>query len=397
MAIVIPMMLSDAGMDKGSVFTATCVAAIVGCLIMAFVANYPIAVAPGLSLAVYVVYSVILTNGFSWQQAMSAVFASGVLFLVFNLLNIRQVVMRSIPLSMKMSLSAGVGLFLGLIALKNIGFITSSPSHLLQLGDVRAGPVLLCFAGFIATIALAKWRVPGAILLGILITTVLGAAIGDVHMEGVFSTPPSMLPTFFHMDFSHITQWNYWVVIFTLFYVAFFDCTGTLIGVTQGTHLSDKHGNMKNIRRALVADGAATMVAGVIGVTPAGTYLESGAGINAGGRTGLTAVTVAVLFVVTLFFAPLLTTIPSFATAPAILYIACLMTQSMATIPWEDMTEFVPSILTIILMPLTFSIADAIAVGLVLYVLIKVACGRFSCLNPILIFLSILSAVDLFV
>lgn len=389
--IVNPILLSQAGMDKPSVFMATCLVAIFGTLVMGLLANYPLAVAPSMSLAVYFVFTVVISEGYPWQEVLGAVFMSGVLFLILSFFNFRQAVVKAIPLSMKMSLTVGVGLFLGFIALKNAGVVVASDHSLVRLGQINNPIVLFSFIGFIATVALERFKLPGSIIIGILLTTALSISWGITPYHGLITTPPAFANTAFHLDLSHMNTLGFWVVTVTMFYVAFFDCTGTLIGVTQNTHLVDAKGNMKHMRQALMSDSLATMFAGLLGTSAAGTYLESATGIKAGGRTGLTSCVVAVLFIICLFFSPLIETIPTFATAPALLFVACLMTQNMSQLDWSDLTEIIPCILTIILMPLTFSIASGVAVGLVTYVIVKIVSFKWKDLNAVLIFLAALS------
>ncbi len=389
--VVNPMILSKTGMDLGSVFTATCLAAIVGCLLMALIANYPVALAPSMGLNAYFTYTVVIGMHYSWHAALLAVFISGLLFLVLTLLNVRQAVITALPDSLKASLAAGVGLFLVFIALKDAGLVVANPDTFVQLGSVMHPNVILTFLGFCLIVALDRFKVPGAMIIGIFAVTVVAIACGYHQYAGIVSLPPSIKPTFFAFDFKEVMNIGLLTIMFVFFFVGFFDATGTLIGVTQNTHLIDSCGNLKNMNRALTSDSLSVMVGAVLGTSTTGCYLESASGIRAGGRTGLTAVVVAGLFILALFFSPLLNTVPFFATSPALLFVGCLMMQAILRVNWNDITEIVPAVITIILMPLTFSIANGIAAGLITYVVIKLMTGRWKDLNVILIVLAIIA------
>ena len=385
-AILNPLILSKTGMDANSVFTATCLTAIIGCLLMAFIANYPIALAPSMGLNAYFTYTVVLGMHYPWQAALAAVFVSGILFFLLTVFNIRQAIINALPDSLKASLAAGVGLFLGFIALKNAGFIVSNPDTLVQMGSIMHPSIILSFIGFCVIVMLDRFKIPGAILIGILLVTVLSIFFGYQHYAGILSLPPSVSPTLFHMDFSAFLHVGLITVMFVFFFVGFFDATGAVIGVTQNTHLVDSEGNLKSMNRALLSDSTATIFGAILGTSSTSCYLESASGIRAGGRTGLTTLVVALLFLLALFFSPLLKTIPFFATSPALLFVACLMMQSIVRINWNDITEVVPAIITIILMPLTFSIANGIAAGLITYVAIKALTLKWKDINFILEF-----------
>jgi len=376
-----PAILADAGMDKGAVFVATCAAAALGSALMGVWANYPIALAPGMGLNAYFTYSVVLGMGQSWQVALGAVFISGVLFLVLAVTRVREAIINAIPQSLKLAISAGIGLFLGIIALKNAGLITAHKATLVTLGDVTQAPALLATGGFIVMVALDVRKVPGAILIAILGTTALGMALGVTPFGGIVSAPPSLAPTFLQMDVAGALHLGLVAIVFAFLFVDLFDNAGTLIGVAHRAGLLDKDGRLPRIGRALMADSVAAMASGALGTSTTTSYIESAAGIKAGGRTGLTAVVVALLFLLALAFAPLAGAIPAYATAPALLFVACLMARGLADIHWDDMTEAVPAVVTALAMPLTFSIAHGISFGFISYVGIKLLAGRVRDIN----------------
>ena len=377
-----PAILADAGMDRGAVFVATCVAAAIGSAVMGLWANYPIALAPGMGLNAYFTYSVVLGMGQTWQVALGAVFISGVLFLLLALTRVREAIINAIPTSLKLAISAGIGLFLGIIALKNAGLITAHEATLVALGDVTQPPALLAAGGFIAMVALDARKVPGAILLAILGTTAAGMALGITPFAGVVSAPPSLAPTFMQMDVAGAVHLGLVAIVFAFLFVDLFDNAGTLIGLAHRAGMLDQKGRLPRIGRALMADSVAAMASGVVGTSTTTSYIESAAGIKAGGRTGLTAVVVALLFLAALAFSPLAASVPGYATAPALLFVACLMARGLADIGWDDMTEAVPAVVTALAMPLTFSIAHGISFGFITYVGIKLLAGRVRDINP---------------
>ncbi len=377
-----PAILADAGMDRGAVFVATCVAAAIGSAVMGLWANYPIALAPGMGLNAYFTYSVVLGMGQTWQVALGAVFISGVLFLLLALTRVREAIINAIPTSLKLAISAGIGLFLGIIALKNAGLITAHEATLVALGDVTQPPALLAAGGFIAMVALDARKVPGAILLAILGTTAAGMALGITPFAGVVSAPPSLAPTFMQMDVAGAVHLGLVAIVFAFLFVDLFDNAGTLIGLAHRAGMLDQKGRLPRIGRALMADSVAAMASGVVGTSTTTSYIESAAGIKAGGRTGLTAVVVAILFLAALAFSPLAASVPGYATAPALLFVACLMARGLADIGWDDMTEAVPAVVTALAMPLTFSIAHGISFGFITYVGIKLLAGRVRDINP---------------
>ncbi len=385
-----PAILSDTGMDFGAVFVATCVAAAFGTLVMGLYANYPIALAPGMGLNAFFTYTVVLTDGHSWETALGAVFVSGILFVVLSVLPVREWIINSIPRTLKMAISAGIGLFLGIIALKNAGLVVDHPATLVTLGDLLAPGSLLAILGFMIIVALTYRKVPGAVVIGILAVTLVGVALGISEWKGLASAPPNPMPTFLAMELGGLLDLSLVTVVFTFLFVDLFDTAGTLIGVSHRAGLLDADGRLPRLRQALLADSTATVAGAVMGTSTTTSYIESAAGINAGGRTGLTAVTVAALFLLALFFAPLAQTVPGYATAPALLYVACLMARGLAEIDWEDVTEYAPAVITAIAMPLTFSIADGLGLGFVTYAGIKILSGRFDQCSPAVLVIAVL-------
>ena len=371
-----PSILQIAGMDFGAVFMATCLAAAFGSAFMGLYANYPIALAPGMGLNAYFTFGVVKGMGYTWEVALGAVFISGLLFLVISLVKIREMIVNAIPMSMKLGIAAGIGLFLAIIALKNANVVAAHPATYVTMGDVKSLPVLLSAFGFALIAALSARRVPGAIIISILLVTVMAIPLGLTEFKGIASAPPSMAPTFLKMDIKGALEVGLWAIIFVFLFVDLFDNTGTLIGVAHRGGFLDKDGKLPRIGKALVVDSASASVGAALGTSTTTSYIESTAGVDAGGRTGLTAVVVALCFVLAIFFAPLAGTVPAFATAPALLYVACLMAMSFKDLDWEDVTEFVPAVITAITMPLTFSIAHGIGIGFICYAAIKVLSGR---------------------
>lgn len=388
-----PSILSAAGMDSGAVFVATCVAAAIGTAIMGIYANYPIALAPGMGLNAYFTYGVVLGMGHSWQVALGAVFLSGVLFIILSLLPIREAIINAIPRSLKLAVSAGIGLFLGIIALSSAGIIADSPATLVTIGDLTQPPAILAALGFVAMAALTAMRVPGALIIVILAIAVIGMALGLSPFNGVASLPPSPMPTLLQLDIAGALEVGLITIVFTFLFVDLFDTAGTLVGVAHRAGLLDREGRLPRLKKALLADSIATVVGAAAGTSTVTSYIESAAGTNAGGRTGLTAVVVAILFLLALFFAPLATSIPGYATAPALLFVACLMARGLAEIDWDDVTEYAPGLVTALSMPLTYSIAHGIAFGFITYAAIKLLSGRARELSPAVAILAVLFVI----
>jgi AGZA family xanthine/uracil permease-like MFS transporter len=387
-----PAVLGKAGMDPGAVFVATCIAAAVSTFVMAFYANYPIALAPGMGINAYFAFTVVLADKFTWQQALAAVFCSGVLFFLISVFRIRQYVIDSIPQNLKLAVSAGVGLFLAIIALEESKIIVGSPATLVTLGDLRDPVPILMLLGFVLIAALNHRRIIGATLIGILAVTIIGLPLGLAQFKGIVSMPPPLAPTFLQLDFSRMFELTFVIVVFSILFIDVFDNAGTLIGVTHRTGLM-KNGKLARMKQALISDSFAAMFGAVIGTSTTTSYIESAAGVAAGGRTGLTAAFVGVFFLLALFFAPLAGTIPAYASAAALLYVACVMTRGLAEIDWEDITEYAPAVVTAITMPLTYSIATGIGLGFITYALAKVVSGKVKEASPAVFVLALLFAI----
>ncbi|MEO9386236.1 NCS2 family permease [Chromobacterium phragmitis] len=388
--LVNPLILSSTGMDLNAVFVATCLAAALGTAIMGLVANYPIALAPGMGLNAYFTFSVVKGMGLSWETALGAVFISGIVFLAVSLFKVREAIVNAIPQSLKFAISAGVGMFLAIIALKNAGVIAPHPETYLTLGDIHKPTALLAIFGFFLIVALEYRKVPGSIIIGILVVTVLSIAFGLSPFKGIVAPVPSMAPTFMAMDIQGALNAGLIGVIFVFFFVDLFDTTGTLVGVSHRAGLLDKDGKLPRLKRALMADSIAITAGAAMGTSSTTAYIESAAGTAVGGRTGLTAVVVALLFLAALWLSPLAATVPAYATAPALCYVAVLMARGLAEIEWNDLTESAPAVMTALAMPFTFSIADGIAFGFISYAVIKILAGRFADLRPAVLIIAAL-------
>ena len=388
-----PSILAAAKMPFGAVFTATCVAAAIGCMLMAFLANYPIALAPGMGLNAYFAFGVVGGMGHSWQVALGCVFISGVIFFIISVLPIREWIVNAIPKSLKMAIAAGIGLFLALIALKNAGIVVANPETLVTHGKLVSWPVLMATLGFALIVALEYRRVMGGVIIGILAVTVVSILAGQQKFEGIFDLPPSIAPVFLQMDLAGAFQVGLVTVVFAFLFVDLFDNTGTLIALAHRGGFMRPDGTVPRLRGALISDSAAAMIGAAVGTSTTTSYIESASGINAGGRTGLTAATVGILFLLALFVAPLAGSIPAYATAPALLYVACLMARGLTEVDWNDITEAAPAVITAIAMPFTFSIADGIAFGFISYAGIKVAAGRYADVHPAVAILAVLFVI----
>ena len=392
--VVNPSILSTegTGMEFGAVFTATIIAAVVGTLIMGLWANWPVALAPGMGLNAYFTYTVIFADGYSYQQALTAVFVAGVVFIILSVSPARKYIINSIPKSMKLGIGAGIGLFLAIIGLKNAGIVIANDATLVGLGDVASLPVLLAGLGFIIMAVLSYRKIPGAIVIGILVIAIIAWIIGETELQGVAGSVNNPSHAF-QLDFSVIATAGFIGVAFAFLFVDFLDTAGTLTSIANLTGRVGEDGEVEDIDRTLLADSSATVVGALAGTSNTTSYIESGAGIKEGGRTGLTAVTVAVLFAACLFFAPLAQSVPGFATAPALIFIATYFLRNIKDIDWDDISEYVPAALAAIIMPLTFSIAYGIAIGFVSYVLIKALSGKGRSLNYASIGLAVVSAL----
>jgi len=383
-----PDILAQAGIDRDAAFVATCLAAAIGTFAMGVVANYPIALAPGMGVNAFFTYTVVLGEGHSWQVALGAVFLAGVLFLILSVLPIREWIINAIPRSQKMAIAAGIGLFLAIIALQNMGIVVDHPVTLVTLGDISQPKVLLSIFCFLLIVTLDIRKVPAAIIISIIATSVIGVMLGISNFGGVVSMPPDLSPTFAQLDISGAFNLGMTGIILAFLFVHMFDTAGTLVTVANSANLLDRDGKLPRLGKALLADSTSMLAGSVIGTSPITSYIESTAGVKAGGRTGLTAVVVAVLFIASLFFAPLVSSIPSYATFPVLLFVACLMLRNIIDIDWEDMTEYVPAVVTVVVMPLSYSIADGIGFGIITYALLKVLAGKIDKTNAPALFMA---------
>ena len=388
-----PAILAEAKMPLGAVFSATCVAAAIGCFLMAFLANYPIALAPGMGLNAYFAFGVVGGMGHSWQVALGCVFISGIIFFIISVLPIREWIVNAIPMSLKMAIAAGIGLFLALIALKNAGIVVAHPATLVTHGNLTSFPVVMATLGFFLIVALERHRVIGGVIIGILVVTIVAIAAGQQKFGGIFDTPPSLAPVFLQMDLAGALQVGLVTVVFAFLFVDLFDNTGTLIALAHRGGFMRSDGTVPRLRGVLIADSGAAMIGAAVGTSTTTSYIESASGINSGGRTGLTAAIVGLLFLLALFVAPLAGSIPAYATAPALFYVACLLVRSLTEVEWNDITEAAPAVVTAITMPFTFSIAEGIAFGFISYAAIKVATGRYRDLHPAVGILAVLFVV----
>ena len=373
-----PSILSEAGLDWGAVFVATCIASAFGCILMGVVANYPIALAPGMGLNAYFTYTVCLGMGVPWQVALAAVCVSGIVFVIFSVLKIREAIINGIPRSLKFAIGAGIGLFLTLIGMENAGISVDHPKTLLTLGVISSPEVLLALLGFFILVALDHFRVRGAIIISILSITVLAIVfhVGDAEFKGIVGDIPSIAPTLMQMDFKNLFTPALLSVIFVFFLVDLFDSTGTMIGVAHRAGLLNEKGELPRLNRALLADSSAIVAGSALGTSSVTAYVESAAGVAAGGKTGLTSIVVGVLFLAALWFSPLVGSVPAFATAPALIFVGILMMKGCLEIDWNDLTEAAPAFFTIAFMPFTYSIANGIAMGFISYAIIKALCGK---------------------
>ena len=386
-----PMMFGELdGMPIGSVFTSTALAAIVGCLAMAFVGKLPFGLAPGMGLNAFFVYSVCMGMGYSWQFALTAVLIEGLIFIVLTLTNLREAIVNAIPMSLRNAIGAGIGLFIAFIGLKSAGVVVSDEATLVALGDVTSGSALLAFIGLVITGFMYSRNVPGAILLGIIITMVIGIPLGVTEFKGIVSAPESIAPIFCQFEFDKIFSVDMLVVVFTFFFIDMFDTVGTLVGVCTKAKMMDENGNIYRVKQAFMADSIATTVGALLGTSTTTTYVESAAGVAQGGRSGLTALVVGGCFVIAMFFSPLFLSIPSAATAPALIIVGLLMAEQIKNVDFDDFSESIPAFVCMIMMPLTYSISNGILIGMITYVLMNMICGKFKKLSPAMYILAIL-------
>ena len=371
-----PQMMASAGMEQGASFVATCLAAALACFMMGLYANWPVGLAPGMGLNAFFTYTIVGELGYPWQTALGAVFIAGILFVVLTITRLREWMLVSIPWNLRIAMGAGIGLFVGMIGLKNGGIIIDHPATLLSLGNFQTTETLLAGLGFLAITGLATRQFPGAILIGIFLVTGVGLSIGAVQYQGIVSMPPSVAPVLGQLDIAAAFDVAMISAIASILFVNLFDTAGTLVGVATQAGLVNEKGDIKHLDRALHADSTSSVAGALVGCAPVTSYVESAAGVAAGGRTGLTACAVGVLFLAMIFFAPLASMIPPFATAGALIYVALLMMSGMQHLSWSDPTELLPALLTIIMVPLSFSIANGIAAGFLSYVILKVIAGK---------------------
>lgn len=398
--IVNPLILSDAGMDWGGVFTATAISSVIATLIMAFYANYPFVLAPGMGLNAFFAYTVVLQLGYSWEVALTAVFIEGIIFILMSFVNVREAIVNALPMTLKNAVSVGIGLFIAFIGLANAGIVESGKfvtpdggldGLIIQLGDVTSPTAIVAILGIIITGVLLYKKVKGAILIGILASTIIGIPFGVTPMpEGFFSLPPSLSKVMFKLDFSKVFSFEMLIVVFTFLFVDVFDTIGTLVGVASKADMLDEKGTLPRVKPALFADAVGTTAGALLGTSTVTTYVESASGVAEGGRTGLTALTSAVLFALALFFAPVFAIIPSAATAPALVIVGLFMMSPIMKINLDDFTEAIPAFLTIIMMPLAYSIAEGIVFGMVSYALLKLLTGKGKEASPVVYILSVL-------
>ena len=373
-----PSILADCGMDKNALFTTTAVASIFATLVMAIYGKLPFALAPGMGLNAFFCYTVCLGMGYSWQFALTAVLIEGLICIVLTLTNVREAIVNALPLSLRKAIGAGIGLFIALIGLKGGGIVIDNPATLVDLGDVTSGAGLLSVIGLVITGILVILNVPGALLIGIIATTIIGIPLGVTQFAGVLSTPPSMKPILGQImtDPSQIFSLDMLVVVFTFLFVDMFDTIGTLVGVTTKANMVDEKGNPKRLNQAFMADAVGTVAGALLGTSTVTTYVESASGVAQGGRSGLTAFSVAVCFALAMFFAPLFTAIPGSAVCPALVIVGLFMLSPIKDIPLDDMSEAIPAYLTMILMPVTYSISNGILLGLISYVVLNLCSGK---------------------
>jgi len=398
--MVNPGTLAIAGMDIGGVFTATALAACVGTLVMALYANLPFALAPGMGLNAFFAFTVVLTMGYSWQFALTAVFLEGIIFIILTFFNIREAIINCIPQNIKKAISVGIGLFIAFIGLSNAGVVVQGDGIPLHLGTLTEGTALLAIIGILLTGLLLVLKVKGALFIGILATTIIGIPMGITTLpaDGVFmKMPPSLAPVFFKFDFANIFSLDMLYVLFVFLFVDMFDTVGTLVGVSTKAGMLDKDGNIPNVKRALFADAIGTTVGAVLGTSTVTTYVESASGVADGGRTGLTSFTVAILFLASLFFAPIFVMVPAAATASALVLVGLFMMSPIKEIDFEDFSEAIPAFLTFLTMPLAYSIADGIAVGMISYVVIKILSGKFKDIKLLSFIVAVLFVVKFIV
>ena len=373
-----PQMMAQTGMDHGAIFVGTCLAAALACLFMGLFANWPVGLAPGMGLNAFFTYTVVAEMGYAWETALGAVFIAGVLFFIMSITPLRRWMLDSIPLNLRVAMGAGVGLFIGFIGLKNGGIIISDGATFLSLGDFANFSTLLAGLGFLLIAILSIRKIPGAIIIGILTVTLLSIILNLVEFDGIFALPPDVTPVFLELDIFGALDIAMISVIVSFLFVNLFDTAGTLFGVASRANFLDETGNIRNMDKALKADSSSSIFGSFFGCAPVTSYVESSAGIETGGRTGLTAVVVGILFLLATFLSPFAAAVPAYATSGALIYVAILMLSGMEKLNWDDQSELLPALVMVVMIPLTFSIANGIALGFLAYVSIKVFIGKFS-------------------
>ena len=386
-----PAMFSELdGMPGGAVFTSTAVAAIVGCLAMAFIGKLPFGLAPGMGLNAFFVYTVCMGMGYSWQFALTAVLIEGLIFILLTVTNVREAIVHAIPQSLRNAIGAGIGLFIAFIGLNSAGVVVADSGTLVALGDITSGSALLACIGLIITGFLYSRNIPGAILIGIIITMLIGIPMGVTEFRGVLSAPESVAPIFCKFEWDKILTLDMLAVVFTFLFIDMFDTVGTLVGVCTKANLIDEKGHIFRLKHAFMADSIATTIGAMLGTSTTTTYVESAAGVAQGGRSGLTALSVGGCFAVALFFSPLFLSIPAAATAPALIIVGLLMLEAVKNIPFDDFSESIPAFVCLLTMPLTYSISNGILLGMISYVLMNMICGKFKKITPIMYVLAVL-------
>ena len=378
------------GMPGGAVFTSTALAAIVGCLMMALWGKLPFGLAPGMGLNAFFVYTVCLGMGYSWQFALTAVFLEGLIFILLTVTNVREAIVNAIPANLRYAIGSGIGLFIAFIGLQNAQIVVNSDATLVSLGDLTSNTALLGIIGLIITAILYVKNVRGAMLIGIRATTAIGIPMGVTEYRGIMSAPESIAPIFLQFEWNNIFTLDMLVVVFTFLFIDMFDTIGTLIGVCTRANMVGKDGRIYRLNEAFMADAIATTAGAMLGTSTTTTYVESAAGVAQGGRTGLTAFTIACCFAVTLFFSPLFLSIPAAATAPVLIIVGLLMLEPVRNIQWSDYSESIPAFVCLLLMPLVYSISDGILTSIILYVVLNLLCGKFKKLTPMMYILAIL-------
>lgn len=385
-----PAMFSELDMPVGAVFTATALAAIIGSLVMAFWGKLPFGLAPGMGLNAFFVYTVCLGMGYSWQFALTAVFLEGLLFILMTITNIREAIVNAIPINLRYAIGAGIGLFIAFIGMQNSGIIINNQSTLVSLGDITSGSALLAIIGLLVTGFLYVKNVRGAMLIGILLTTLIGIPMGITEFRGIMSYPESIDAIFCKMEWDNIFTLDMVIVVFTFLFIDMFDTVGSLIGVCTCAGMVNKNGNIDRLNKAFMADAIATTAGAVLGTSTTTTYVESATGVSQGGRTGLTAFVIGCCFAITLFFSPLFLSIPSAATAPVLIIVGLLMMEPIRNIDFGDYTESIPAFVCMITMPMAYSISDGILIGMIIYVLLNLCCGKLKKISVAMYILAIL-------